>query len=162
MARKELRHDMHAVPLLTDHKVITPEYRGTIPIENTIALAAEGTIRTNCKEMKIEIIDKALECGSCSSVYRITSEALLPGFIAKKIKGRSSRILRQNFLHLKEWCNDHLRAPGCYHGSVGMYGWLWRDTSEHRIMRERENRNAQAWYLSAEYSDFLGGENGFR
>ncbi len=72
--------------------------------------------------MKIEIIDKARECGSCSSGYRISSEVLLAGFRAKKIKGRSSRILRQNFPYLKEWCNDHLRAPGCYHGSVG-HGW---------------------------------------
>jgi putative transposase len=43
-------------------------------------------------------------------------------FIAKKLKGRSSRILRQEFPHLKEWCPEHLRAPGCYHGSVGE-GW---------------------------------------
>ncbi len=43
-------------------------------------------------------------------------------YIAKKIKGRSSRILRQNFPHLEEWCEDHLWSPGCYHGSVGQ-GW---------------------------------------
>ena len=43
-------------------------------------------------------------------------------FIAKKIKGRSSRILRQHFPHLKECCKYHLWAPGCYHGSVGQ-GW---------------------------------------
>jgi putative transposase len=44
------------------------------------------------------------------------------GFFAKKIKGRSSRILGQESPHLKEWCREHLRAPGCYHGSVGQ-GW---------------------------------------
>ncbi|MBU4491019.1 MAG: transposase, partial [Euryarchaeota archaeon] len=43
-------------------------------------------------------------------------------FIAKKIKGRSSRILRQEFPHLRDWCDEHLWAPGCYHGSVGQ-GW---------------------------------------
>ena len=43
-------------------------------------------------------------------------------FIAKKIKGRSSRILRKEFPHLREWCGDHLWSPGCYHGSVGQ-GW---------------------------------------
>lgn len=57
-----------------------------------------------CKEMKIGIIDKVLECGSCSSVYRVPSESLLPGFIAKKIKGRRSRELRKAFPHLMEWC----------------------------------------------------------
>ncbi len=122
MARRELRHNRHTVSLLTDHMVITPKYRGKILVEKTIALVVEGIIRKTCKEMKIEIIDKALECGSCSSVYRISPEVLLSGFIAKKIKGRSSRILRQHFPHLKEWCKDHLWAPGCYHGSVG-HGW---------------------------------------
>ncbi|MDP2767758.1 MAG: hypothetical protein Q8O41_09990, partial [Candidatus Methanoperedens sp.] len=34
----------------------------------------------------------------------------------------SSRLLRQEFPHLGEWCDDHLWAPGCYHGSVGQ-GW---------------------------------------
>jgi putative transposase len=43
-------------------------------------------------------------------------------YIAKKIKGRSSRILRKEFPHLREWCEGHLWAPGCYHGSVGQ-GW---------------------------------------
>ena len=43
-------------------------------------------------------------------------------FIAKKIKGRTSRILRQHFPHLREWCTDHLWASGCYHGLVG-HGW---------------------------------------
>ena len=42
--------------------------------------------------------------------------------IAKKIKGVSSRILRKEFPHLREWCGDHLWAPSCFHGSVGQ-GW---------------------------------------
>ncbi len=40
-------------------------------------------------------------------------------FIAKKIKGRSNRILRKEFPHLKEWCGEHMWAPSCFHGSVG-------------------------------------------
>jgi REP element-mobilizing transposase RayT len=43
-------------------------------------------------------------------------------YVAKKIKGRSSRILRQEFPHLRDWCEDHLWSFGCYHGSVGQ-GW---------------------------------------
>ncbi|MBC2745816.1 MAG: IS200/IS605 family transposase [ANME-2 cluster archaeon] len=43
-------------------------------------------------------------------------------YILKMIKGRSSRVLREEFPHLKEWCGDYLRAPSCYHGSVGA-GW---------------------------------------
>lgn len=39
-----------------------------------------------------------------------------------RLKGRTSRILRKEFPHLKESCDDHLWAPSCYHGSVGN-GW---------------------------------------
>ncbi|MFV9630223.1 MAG: transposase [Methanosarcinales archaeon] len=37
---------------------------------------------------------------------------------AKRIKGRSSRILRKKFPELKEWCKQSLWATSCYHGSV--------------------------------------------
>ena len=43
-------------------------------------------------------------------------------WIAKRIKGRSSKLLMDRFQHLREWCPDHLWAPSCYHGSVG-HGW---------------------------------------
>jgi len=43
-------------------------------------------------------------------------------YISKMIKGRSSRVLRKEFPHLKEWYGDHLWAPSCYYGSVGA-GW---------------------------------------
>jgi len=39
-------------------------------------------------------------------------------FITKRVKGRSSRILRQEFPELKQWCKHGLWAPSCYHGSV--------------------------------------------
>ncbi|MFV9677762.1 MAG: IS200/IS605 family transposase, partial [Methanosarcinales archaeon] len=43
-------------------------------------------------------------------------------WIANRIKGRSSKMLRDRFPQLKEWCPGHLWAPSCYHGSVG-HGW---------------------------------------
>ena len=43
-------------------------------------------------------------------------------FIAKRLKGMTSRILRQEFPELKKWCKKSLWAPSCYHGSVG-HGW---------------------------------------
>ena len=61
MEHRELRHDRHTVSLLTDHIVVSPKYRGKIPVEKTIALAVEGIIRKIYKEMKIEIIDMAVK-----------------------------------------------------------------------------------------------------
>lgn len=57
---------------------------------------------------------------------QITQAGFLPknsvSFIAKKIKGNASRVLRQEFPHLKDWCRDYLWTPSCYHSSVGN-GW---------------------------------------
>jgi len=36
-------------------------------------------------------------------------------WIAKRIKGRSSKLIRDQFSQLKEWCPGHLWAPSCYH-----------------------------------------------
>jgi len=36
-------------------------------------------------------------------------------WIAKRIKGRSSKLLRESFPQLKEWCPGHMWAPSCYH-----------------------------------------------
>jgi hypothetical protein len=36
-------------------------------------------------------------------------------WIAKRIKGRSSKLIRDRFSQLKEWCPRHLWAPSCYH-----------------------------------------------
>jgi len=120
MERKELRHDRHTVSLLTDHIVITPKYRGKILVGD-VALVLEGIIRKTCKEMNIEIIDMAVNVDHVHLFIEYPPKYSV-SFIAKKIKGRSSRILRQHFPHLREWCKDHLWAPGCYHGSVG-HGW---------------------------------------
>ncbi len=120
MGQIELRHDRHTVSLLTDHMVITPKYCGKILVGD-VALAVGGIIRATCKEMKIEIIDMAVNVDHVHLFIEYPPKYSV-SFIAKKIKGRSSRILRQNFPHLKEWCKDHLWAPGCYHGSVG-HGW---------------------------------------
>lgn len=84
MNRKELRHDRHTVSLLTDHMVFAPKYRGKILIGD-VAMICEGIICKTCKELGIEISE-----------------------IAKRLKGRTSRILRKEFPHLKEWCGEHM------------------------------------------------------
>ena len=68
--------------------------------------------------MGIKIIDMAVNVDHVHIFFQYPPKYSL-SYIAKKIKGRSSRILRQEFRHLKDWCGDHLRAPGCYHGQ----GW---------------------------------------
>jgi len=45
-----------------------------------------------------------------------------PKYRGKILKGRTSRIMRKEFPHLREWCGEHMWAPSCFHGSVGN-GW---------------------------------------
>ncbi|NQE44947.1 hypothetical protein C5S31_02835 [ANME-1 cluster archaeon GoMg2] len=58
-------------------------------------------------------------------------------WIAKRIKGRSSKMLRDKFPQLKEWCTGDLWAPSCYHGSVGQGGKWWRSIYRGRRVTRR-------------------------
>ncbi len=117
---KELRHDRHTVSLLTDLMVFSPKYRGKVLVGDG-AMLAEAILRKTCKELDIKIIDM-----SASSDHIHLFIQYLPkysvSFIAKRLKGRTSRILRQEFTELKKWCKKSLWVPSCYHGSVG-HGW---------------------------------------
>ena len=113
--RKELRHDRHTVSLLTDHMVFAPKYRGKILI-GEVALITE--LCMTCKELDIEI---AVNPDHVHIFFKYPPKYSL-SFIAKRLKDRTSRILRKEFPHLKEFCDEHLWAPSCYHGSVGN-GW---------------------------------------
>ena len=120
MERKELRHDRHTVSLLTDHIVFSPKYRGKILVGD-VALALDGIIRKTCKDLNIEIIDMAVNVDHVHLFIKYPPKYSV-SYIAKRIKGRSSRELRKAFPHLKEWCSKSLWAPSCFHGSVG-HGW---------------------------------------
>ncbi len=117
MERRELRHDRHTVSLLTDHMVFSPKYRGKILVGD-VALALDGIIHKTCKDLNIEIIDMAVNVDHVHLFIKYPPKYSV-SYIAKRIKGRSSRELRTAFPHLKEWCSKSLWAPSCFHGSVG-------------------------------------------
>ena len=113
VTRHDLRHDRHTVSLLTDHLVFSPKYRGKVLL-GEVAEAAEEIIRENCKELDIEVIDMAVNVDHGHLFIRYPPKYSV-SWIAKRIKGRSSKLLRDKFLRLKEWCSDLLWAPSCYH-----------------------------------------------
>jgi putative transposase len=117
---KELRHDRYTVSLLTAHMVFSPKYRGKVLVGD-VAMLAEVIIRKTCMELDIEVIDMAVNPDHVHLFIKYSPKYSV-SYISKVIKGRSSRVLRKEFPHLKEWCDDHLWAPSCYHGSVGA-GW---------------------------------------
>jgi putative transposase len=109
--------------------VITPKYRGKILVGD-VTLAVERIVHKTCKDMKIAIIDMAVNVDHVHISIEYPSKYSV-SFIAKKIKGRSSRILRQNLPYLKEWCNDHLMGSwilSWISGSwMGGCGEIYRD-----------------------------------
>jgi putative transposase len=120
--------------------VFSLKYRGKI-LTGEIAMLAEAIIQENthfvriylryiftkyiqrktCKELDIEIIDITVNPDHVHLFMKYPPKYSV-SFIAKRIKGKSSRVLKKEFPHLKEWCRDHLWAPSCYHRSVGN-GW---------------------------------------
>jgi putative transposase len=120
VTRHDLRHDRHTDSLLTDHLVFSPKYRGKV-LEGEIAEAAEELIRETCKELDIEVIDMAVGVDHVHLFIKYPPKYSV-SWIAKRIKGRSSKLIRDQFTQLKVWCPGHLWAPSCYHGSVG-HGW---------------------------------------
>ncbi len=100
--------------------MITPKYRGKI-LTGEVGFVAEAVIRGTCAEMGIKIIDTAVNTDHVHIFFQYPPKYSL-SYIAKKLKRRSSRILREEFLHLRKWSEGRLWSPGCYHGSVGQ-GW---------------------------------------
>jgi len=98
MERRDLQHDRHTVSLLTDHMVITPKYGGKILVGD-VALVVEGLIRKTCKEMSIEVIDMAVNVDHVHLFIKYPPKYSV-SFIAKKIKGRTSRILESSTSHI--------------------------------------------------------------
>ena len=87
--------------------------------------------------------------------------------IAKRIKKRSSKLLRDKFLPLKR-CPGHLWAPSCYYGSVGQgwdmvdryisgsNGYEKADTVPVVVIDEKGEKTRKTWYISL-YNTLFGG-----
>ena len=166
VTRHDLRHDRHTVSLLTDHLVFSPKYRGKVLLGD-VAEVAEEIIRETCKELDIEIIDMAMNVDHVHLFIKYPPKYSV-SWIAKRIKGRSSKLLRDQFPRLKEWCQGHLWAPSCYPGSVG-HGWevvekyisgqkgYEKTDTVPVIAEEKEKLRAhKTWYTSL-YNKLFGG-----
>ena len=135
---KNFTSNNHSVTMLTDHMVFCPKYRGKV-LAGEVGVYAEKVIRGVCRDMGIFIIRMAVNPDHIHIFYKYPPEYSVC-YIAKKIKGISSRRLRQKFPHLKQWCGEHLWAPSCFHGSVG-HGW---DVVDTYIQNQAEYRTVPA------------------
>ena len=69
-------------------------------------------------------------------------------FIAKRLKGRTSRILRQEFPELKKWCKKVFGHQAAIMEVLGMAGKLLRNISPDKIENLDVEYYKQAFYSS--------------
>jgi|GEM_PF-145522 len=180
VTRHDLRHDRHTVSLLTDHLVFSPKYRGKVLL-GEVAEAAEEIIRETCKELDIEVIDLAVNIDHIHIFIKYPPKYSV-SWIAKRLKGRSSKLLRDRFPQLRELCPGHLWAPSCYHKtfkesfiknasqSVG-HGWevvekyisgqknhKKIDTVPAVVIDEEKEKAHKTWYITL-YNKLFGGKH---
>jgi putative transposase len=103
--------------MLAEHLVFCPKYRGAVLSED-VRDYARKVISDICNEMELEILSMAVGADHVHMFYRYPPRYSVSE-IAKRIKGKSSKLLRERFPELKEWCEGGLWSPGCFHGSVG-------------------------------------------
>lgn len=70
-------------------------------------MLVEAIIRMICKELDIEIIDMSVSPDHVLLLIQYPLKYSV-SFIAKRLKGRTSRILRQEFPELKDLCKKSL------------------------------------------------------
>ena len=113
----KLMHERHSTSMLADHLVFCPRYRGAI-LKPEIREYARKVILEICDELGLEVIRMAVGADHVHIFFRYPPSLSLSD-IAKKIKGKSARLLREKFPELREWCPDGMWSPGNFHGSVG-------------------------------------------
>jgi len=131
-----------------------------------VAEVAEENIRETCKERDIGAINTAMNVDHVPLFFKYPPKYSVSR-IAKWIKGWSSKLLRADrFPQLKGWCQGHLWAPSCYHGSVG-HGWEvvekyisgqkgYEKTDTAPVIAEEKPKTHKTWYTSL-YNKLLEG-----
>ncbi len=117
MSKKELRSERHSVSMLTEHLVFSPKYRGRVLV-GKVGKRAEEIFSEICDDLGVRILEMAVSADHVHLFFEYPPK-LSTSYIANRIKGRSSRILRREFPHLVKWNKKGLWAPSSFHGSVG-------------------------------------------
>jgi putative transposase len=96
----EYRRTNTTVSLLNYHFVFCPRYRRKIFLRNDVEERFKELVREICEELQIEIV--AMECDKDHShMFLNALPTLSPADIMAKIKGVTSKKLREEFSHLK-------------------------------------------------------------
>ena len=113
----ELKRNRHSASMLAEHLVFCPKYRGAV-LKTDVREYSRKVISDICGEMGLVLMSLAVGVDHVHIFYGYPPSYSVSE-IAKRIKGKSSRLIRERFPELKIWCEGGLWSPGCFHGSVG-------------------------------------------
>ena len=128
----EYRRDKHTVYNITYHYVWVTKYRYHV-LKGDVALRARDLIRQTCLSRGITILKGSV---GADHIHILVScpPSLSPSKIMQYIKGRSSRMLQDEFPHLKKrYWGQHLWARGYFCATSG-------DVTEEMIRQYIENQ----------------------
>jgi len=115
---EEYKKGPHTVYDIQYHLVLVTKYRYHV-LKGDIALRAREIIRQTCEARNITILSGHVSKDHIH-LHVSTPPELSPSKIARYVKGRSSRLIQQEFSHLrKRYWGKHLWARGYFCASVG-------------------------------------------
>ena len=115
---EEYKKGPHTVYDIQYHLVWVTKYRYHV-LKGDIALRAREIIRQTCEARNITILSGHVSRDHIH-LHVSTPPELSPSKIAQYVKGRSSRLIQQEFSHLrKRYWGKHLWARGYFCASVG-------------------------------------------
>jgi putative transposase len=127
---QEYRHKTTSVSLINYHLIWCPKRRRRVLV-NAVQVRLDGLIREVAAELDCTVL--ALEIMPAHvHLFLSAPPTLAPNQIVRRIKGRSSRVLRQEFPHL-------LRLPSLWTRSyfVSTAGHVSRQTIQRYIAEQR-------------------------
>ncbi len=99
----EYQHDRHSVHLIVSHLIWCPKYRRRVLV-GPVQKQLEQIIHEVIDEQSWQLIELAIQPDHVHLFVR-ANPSTLPSDIPRLIKGRSSRLLRREFPHLRRLPN---------------------------------------------------------
>jgi putative transposase len=128
----DYQHDRHNVHLIVYHLIWCPKRRRRVLV-GPVQKRLEQIIREVINEQEWQVIELAIQLDHVHLFVR-TNPSTLPSDIPRLIKGRSSRLLRQEFAHLRNL--PALWSPSYFLSTAGNVS---SETIQRYIQQQSEN-----------------------
>ena len=141
----EYRHSAHAVYDIKYHVIWVTKYRYKV-MRGRVAERAREVIRQICAAREVVIVRGAISPDHIHMLLSVPPH-LAPAKVVQYIKGRSSRLLQEEFPELgKRYWGQHLWARGYFCATVGAVD---EETIRHYIETQRWSDDDQGFKITA-------------